>query len=135
MIPEAVVCDIPYFQTLRLGLRDLGIRTAYHGFAGTRSHVAEKQAIAPDFLMLAPTLTTGIHRHAERQRQVQAVIRACHDLGCQAIATGIQAEDELRVCRELGCLYGEGTVFGQPARASVLASRSVDTSHETSLHR
>ncbi|HEY1602878.1 MAG TPA: EAL domain-containing protein [Pirellulales bacterium] len=135
MIPEAVVCDIPYFQTLRLGLRDLGIRTAYHGFAGTRAQVTEKQAIAPDFLMLAPTLTTGIHRQAERQRQVQAVIRACHDLGCHAIATGVQAEDELRVCRELGCLYGEGTVFGQPARARTCVNRSEDSLNDTSLHR
>ncbi len=125
-IQESVVCDIPYFQTLCVGLRDLGIRTAYHGFAGSRAHVAEKQGLAPDFLMLAPTLTTGIQRHPERQRTLQVIARACHDINCSLVATGLQTDDEVRVCRELGCLYGQGNLFGPPTLASTWARKAAD---------
>jgi len=134
-MPETVVCDIPYFQSLCLGLRDLGIRTAYHGFAGSRSHVTEKQGISPDFLLLAPALTKDIHRHVERHRQVQAILRACHDMGCTPIATGLETNDELRVCRDIGCPYGQGNLFGQPERASNLTGRAVEHSLEASMRR
>jgi len=134
-IQENVVCDIPYFQTLCLGLRDLGIRTAYYGFAGNRAQIAEKSAIAPNFLLLAPSLTVGIHRHADRQRQVQAIARACQETGCQPIATGLQTDDDARVCREMGCRYGQGGVFGPVARADVLAHKAADSHFEMPSHR
>ena len=134
-MPESVVCDIPYFQSLCLGLRDLGIRTAYHGFAGSRSHFAEKQGILPDFLLLAPALSKELHRHVERHRQIQAVLRACHDVGCTPIATGLETNDELRVCRDIGCQYGQGPLFGTPERASDLAGRAIETSLDATLRR
>ena len=95
-IQESGACDIPYFQSLCIRLRELGVGIAYHGFAGTRAHVAEKQGISPDFLMLDPKLTSDIHREAERQRQVQAIARACHDIGCATIASGLATEDAVR---------------------------------------
>ena len=125
-IQESSACDIPYFQSLCIRLRELGVGIAYHGFAGTRAHVAEKQGISPDFLMLDPKLTSDIHREAERQRQVQAIARACHDIGCATIASGLATEDAVRACRELGCQYGLGNVFGRPARAAALAQKPLD---------
>ncbi|HVU87514.1 MAG TPA: EAL domain-containing protein [Pirellulales bacterium] len=134
-IPETVVCDIPYFQTLRLGLRELGIRTAYQGFAGTHAQVSEKKSVPPDFLVLASSLTTGIHRQPERQRQIQSIVRACHDLGSMAIATGLQTEEESRTCHDLGIAYGEGNLFGKPGQAASVADRSVEHTLEASLRR
>ncbi len=134
-IPETVVCDIPYFQTLRLGLRELGIRAAYQGFAGTHAQVSEKKSVPPDFLVLAASITTGIHRLPERQRQVQSIVRACHDLGSVPIATGLQISDELRTCHDLGIHYGEGNVFGRPGQATSLADRAIEHTLEASLRR
>ncbi|HEY4312471.1 MAG TPA: EAL domain-containing protein [Pirellulales bacterium] len=134
-IPEAVVCDIPYFQTLRQGLRELGIRAAYQGFAGTHAQVMEKRTVAPDFLILAASLTTGIQRQPERQRQLQSVVRACHDLGSVPIATGLQIDDELRTCHDLGIPYGSGNVFGRPGQATSLADRAIEHTLEASLRR
>ena len=134
-MPETVVCDVPYFQTLRTALRELGIRLAYHGFTGTRVHVAEKKAIPPDYLMLAANLTSGIHRMAERQKQLQGIVRACHDLGSIPVVTGLQSEEELRTCHELGVHYGEGNLFGRPGQATVLADRAVEHTLEVNLRR
>ena len=132
---EAVVCDIPYFQTLRVGLRDLGIRVAYHGFAGNHAQVLEKQGIAPDFLLLASPLSSGIQRQSDRRRQVQSIVRACHDLGCAVVATGLKSDEEVRVCRELGCQFGQGPLFGQPERGGVLTEMALEHYQEATLRR
>lgn len=119
-IEETGVSDIPYFQSLRSRLRELGIRTAYHGFAGAKSHVTERREMAPDFLMLARSLTAGIHRNHDRQKHVQTIVHACQDMDCRVIATGLASEDDVQLCREFGCPYGLGDALGRSVRPIAL---------------
>ena len=113
-VPDAAVSDIPYFRAFRDSLAERGIGLAYDGFAAGHGLVAQRREIAPDYLKLARTLVRDLHRSGERQTQVAAVVRACHEMGSEVVATGLQSRAEAEICRDLGCEFGQGEFFGPP---------------------
>ena len=125
-IPDSAVRITEDFQALRAVLRDAQIELAYDGFASGKAHITEREDVLGDFLKLAPSTLRSVHRGEDRQRQVQLIMRACRDIGCAVIVTGIDSEADLRVCRDLGCGLAQGEVLGraQPLSDIVHASRS-----------
>ncbi len=125
-IPDNAVHGTADFYALLANLRDARIQVAYDGYASGKAQITERKDVVPDFLKLAPSMFRSIHRGIDRQRQVQMIVRASHDIGCDVIATGIDSEADLKVCRELGCTLAQGDLFGHPQSLSSLidASRS-----------
>lgn len=113
-IPDAAVRSTPDFRALLTCLRDVQIQVAYDGYASGKARISEHKDVVPDYLKLAPSLLKSIHGGADRQRQMQLIVRAGHDVGCAVIATGVDNERELAVCRELGCVLGQGSYWGRP---------------------
>jgi EAL domain-containing protein (putative c-di-GMP-specific phosphodiesterase class I) len=110
-IPESAACNISYFREFVHALRNLGIGVAYHNFAGGEARIAEHREIGPDYIVLAHSLVSGLHRNHERQRRVETVLRACQELGCDAIATAVSTLEEAATCRDLGCRFAQGEYF------------------------
>jgi len=117
-LPENVVGDIPYFHELHARLRDLGWYVAYNGFAGGKAQVLEKKNVPPDYLKLAPSLVQGLPRNAEKQKQLEAVVRASRDIGAEVIASGVESKDEAKFCRDAGCRFAQGDLMGKPQPAA-----------------
>ncbi len=113
-IPETAVCDIPYFRQFIQGLRDREIKVAYANFCGSPAQITSWNAVVPDFLKLSPTLVKGISRASGGWRTLQSLIQATQELGCVAIATGIDDSADVQCLIELGCQYGQGDYFGTP---------------------
>ncbi len=113
-IPETAVCDIPYFRQFIQGLRDRGIKIAYANFCGSPTQITSWKSVAPDFLKLSPSLVKGINRASGGWRTVQALVQAVNELGCAAIAAGIDDGADMQCLVELGCQYGQGDYFGGP---------------------
>jgi EAL domain-containing protein (putative c-di-GMP-specific phosphodiesterase class I) len=118
-VPEGAFSDTPCFREFHLRLQELGIGLAYDGFAAGKTQLVQLKEIRPDFLKLAPPLVRRIHTNRERQRRLKSLIRASGEIGCEAVATGVEEEEEAATCREFGCGLGQGPYFGspQPARA------------------
>lgn len=117
-VPDGSVRHSPDFIRLRSGLRDAQIEVAYDDYASSKAQILERQDIAPDFLKLAPSMVRSIHRGEDRQRQVQLIVSTSEQLGCRVIATGIDNEEDLRLCLEMGCGLAQGELWGQPQGAS-----------------
>ena len=113
-VPDGAVSDTPYFRELCEDLRAMAMTVAHGGFAGGAIQFAHRKEIAPDLLKLAPLLLRGIDGSRERQRQLQSLVRAASDAGCEVIATGIQNEQDRTACRRLGCRFGQGGLYGHP---------------------
>ncbi len=119
-IPKSMVRDTADFRALLASLREARIEVAYDGYASGKAQIIERKNVSPDFLKLAPSVFRSIHRGEDRQRQVQMIVRASQDIGCTVIATGIDNDGDLKICRELGCTVAQGELFGRPQSTSAL---------------
>lgn len=110
-VPLNAVCDTPSFRDFLAALREREIGVLYDNFAGRSSHAALHKDLAPDFVKLTTAVTRGIEQSSDRQRQVQAIVRACQDVACEVVAQGLAHAAAADLCRELGCTLGQGEYF------------------------
>lgn len=119
-IPDSTVRSTTDFRALLACLRDFQIQVAYDGYASGKARITEHKEVAPDFLKLAPSMFKSIRQGADRQRQVQLIVRASQDINCAVIATGIDSEADLKICRDLGCTLAQGNLLGKPQTAAAI---------------
>jgi EAL domain-containing protein (putative c-di-GMP-specific phosphodiesterase class I) len=113
-IPDSAVSDTPYYREFQDRLRTMGIAVAHGGFASVAAQFSQREGFQPDYLKLAPSMVHGACRGAERQGPIASLVEAAGALGCQVIATGITSPDDESMCRDLGCRFGQGELFGGP---------------------
>jgi EAL domain-containing protein (putative c-di-GMP-specific phosphodiesterase class I) len=117
-IHEDFVSDAPAIRRLHDQLGDMGIRVAYDDFGSGQARFNELADTPPDFLKLDMKLIRGINQAAARQDVVRALTTLCTRLGIRVIAEGIETPEEAACCRQLGCHWAQGFLFGHPLPAS-----------------
>jgi EAL domain-containing protein (putative c-di-GMP-specific phosphodiesterase class I) len=113
-VHEGVVADVDTMRWLREKLNDLEIGLAYDDFGAGQARLTELAEVPPDYLKLDRSLVRDIDRSVARQDMIRALNRLCDDLEVESIAEGIETAAEAAVCRELGCRFGQGFLFGRP---------------------
>ncbi len=105
---------LPLFR----GLRDDGFELAFDdfgtGFASLSllsSYPLSHLKIDKGFIQIAP------HDHTAKSI-VKAVTDLAHNLGLNVIAEGVETENHLQFCREIGCDEVQGYLFGRPVPAA-----------------
>ncbi len=103
-------------QGYRIALDDVGA-----GYSNLRL-VAEAQ---PELLKIDQGLVRGLSQAKARRAAVSALVRMAEECGAQAIAEGIEDEQDLRALEDLGVPLGQGFLLGRPVpRETALASSS-----------
>jgi len=113
-IPDSAVSDTSYFGRFHDRLAEAGMGIAYHDFTGGPSHLIRHKAVSPNFVKLAPSFVPSVNGNGHERRQLQAVVQAGRELGCEVIATAIDSEEDADICRDLGCRFGQGDYLGIP---------------------
>lgn len=121
VVPHENVSDNAYLSQFYEQTRDLGLGMAYGECAGGHIAGGGQEARRPEFVKLARALTRAIHRAVARQQRVEAMVREAHNAGCQIIATGISSEEEAACCRQLGCQFGQGSLYRESQSAPLLS--------------
>ncbi len=116
-IHEAAIVDHATMRTLRDELNRRNIELAYDDFGAGRARLMELAEVPPDFLKLDMALVRDIDTSPNRQELVAALLGVMREVGVRVIAEGIETNEELRVCRELGCELGQGFLIRHPAPA------------------
>jgi EAL domain-containing protein (putative c-di-GMP-specific phosphodiesterase class I) len=111
-IPAGAVGLTSYFADIRRRLAELGALVAYDGFEASPAQLAQWSAEPPDFVKLAPSLAAGVGQDRHRRRLVTSLLDTAVELQIRIVATGMQDQQDVQVCRELGCPLGEGPVYG-----------------------
>lgn len=111
-LPERAVETAGDLAEFRAWLAKRNVALAYDGVASGRARIAELKDLPPDYIKLDRTMLQGVHRGADRLRQVEFVVQAAHEIGAEVIATGIDNEQDMENCRGLGCGYAQGLHVG-----------------------
>ncbi len=119
-VHEGMVTDVRSMRWLRERLHESGIEVAYDDFGSGQARLAELAEAPPDFVKLDMSLVRGIDQATARQDLIHALNRGIRELGIELIAEGIETLAEAKVCRSLGCRFGQGYLFGYPQPASAV---------------
>lgn len=106
--------------------RDRGFKIAIDDFGSGYGGLKMLSIIEPDYVK--------IDRHFFKDREkshinytlIDAISTACHRIGIDVIAEGIETEEDYLVCRELGINLMQGYYFAKPAEEII---ETVKTSH------
>jgi EAL domain-containing protein (putative c-di-GMP-specific phosphodiesterase class I)/DNA-binding NarL/FixJ family response regulator len=100
----------PHLKKLRTAGTRLAVDDAGAGFASLR-HTLQ---LAPDFIKLDLSLTTGIDCDRGRRALAAGLIGFAHELNADIIAEGIETRGELLALRALEVRYGQGYYLAAP---------------------
>ena len=112
---EATVTDQRTMKELRSQLRALNISLAYDDFGAGQSRLIDLVQVPPDYLKFDIHMIRDLHLASTAQRQlVKTLVSMVRDFHISALAEGIECQEELEVCKEIGFEFAQGYLFGRP---------------------
>jgi len=114
-IHEAAVPGVDTMQSFKAALKDLGILLAYDDFGAGQSRLVELTRVPPDFLKFDRSLLKGIREASVSQQQiVQTLVDIAHENDVKTVAEGLDDEETVTMCREMGFTMLQGFYFARP---------------------
>jgi EAL domain-containing protein (putative c-di-GMP-specific phosphodiesterase class I) len=115
-IHEGAVPDMPTMREFSAELRKIGIKLAYDDFGAGQSRLVELAVAPPDFLKVDRGLLTEIATaDTGRRALLQSLISHANGTGIATVAEGLDCEESVRCCREIGFTHFQGYHLGRPA--------------------
>jgi len=103
-------------------LRDMGVRIAVDDFGTGYSSFSYLSTLPVDRIKIDKSFVDHIAKTADGYAMVRAVVDLTHTLGLQAIAEGVEHEEQASALRDIGCRFSQGYLFARPMPASDLAT-------------
>ncbi|NND19746.1 MAG: EAL domain-containing protein [Silicimonas sp.] len=104
-------------------LRKLGCRISIDDFGSGYSSLAYLRAMQADELKIDRSLVQEIETSDEARHVLSSVIELAHSLNMRVIVEGVESEDQSDILSSLGCIYGQGFLFGRPMPAKSALAR------------
>ncbi len=115
-IHEAAVTDMADMVRFCSMLKDYRIGLAFDDFGAGQARISELANVRPDYLKFDRQLITGLDQaDATRQRFVERLVNAVHDIGVVPLAEGIETSGEEHICVDLGFELAQGYRLGMPS--------------------
>lgn len=99
-------------------LTEAGFELSIDDFGTGQSSLGRLAEIAVHELKLDRSLVRGIELDARARRVAGLIVELGRDLGVEVLAEGIETEGQLAVLQQLGCVLGQGWLFGRAEPAS-----------------
>lgn len=98
-------------------LKDLGVQISIDDFGTGYSSLSQLKRFTIDRLKIGQTFVAGIAEDPCDAAIVVAIIAMAHSLGLNAIAEGVEMEDQLNFLKMHGCNEVQGFLLGRPMPA------------------
>jgi EAL domain-containing protein (putative c-di-GMP-specific phosphodiesterase class I) len=114
-VHEAAVTSPELMQGLRALLAEMEIDLAYDDFGVNQARLQELIVVPPDYLKFDRALIRNLRHPPPRARQVlRMLVAMARDLGIRTLAEGVETEEELESCAEIGFDLAQGYYLGRP---------------------
>ncbi len=111
---EAIADPVAAGEIFRL-LKDAGAALAFDDFGAGFSSLSNLQKFDFDYLKIDKSFVSELEAGGGAVKIVRAMATLGKDLGLKVIAEGIETKQTAKAARDIGCVYGQGYVFGAPA--------------------
>lgn len=109
------VTDMDHFANAVAELRAAGVSLALDDFGDGRSSLRLWSQLKPEIVKIDKYFTQDLSHHADKLKTIQAIQQIALIFDTALVAEGIETEDDLRILRDLGIVYGQGHLLGHPA--------------------
>lgn len=124
-VHEGAITNIAMMRRLRDLLAELDIRLAYDDFGAGQARLLELMDVPPDVLKFDIALIRDIHlRSRESLSILRTLVTMTRERGIMNLAEGVEVEEELEVCRDLGFDYIQGYLTGRPGPSFLEAANA-----------
>jgi EAL domain-containing protein (putative c-di-GMP-specific phosphodiesterase class I) len=114
-------------------IRALGVKVSLDDVGTSDISLRVLSALPLNELKIDTSLVASLAEEGVDSRLIRLIIEVAKSLGVTAVAEGIDSAIKLRALQQLGCRYGQGLLFAEPARFSMvvreLASERSTTSN------
>ena len=95
--------------------RSKGFRIAIDDFGAGYGGLKMLSVLEPDFVKIDQHFFQDSAKRNINYNLIDSIATACHRIGIDVIAEGIENENDLRICREIGIDLGQGYLLARPA--------------------
>jgi len=97
-------------------VRSKGISLIIDDLGSGYSNLRYIADLEPEIVKIDRSMIEGMKRGDMRFRLVRSIATLCAEMGSEVVAEGIESAGQLEAIREAGVRYGQGFLFGKPAR-------------------
>jgi EAL domain-containing protein (putative c-di-GMP-specific phosphodiesterase class I) len=116
-------------------LKDIGLRLAIDDFGTGYSCLSYLRRFPLDVLKIDRSFVSDLDTSEDAQAICGAILSIAHRLSLDAVAEGIESEQQLAFLTKHGCQFGQGYYFSRPIEPDAIASLMVDRGAQTARHR
>src|SRR5580698_826354 len=120
-LTESVVIERPEVVLATLSaIRQLGVKVHLDDFGTGYSSLAVLDRFPLDGVKIDRAFVQTLGREARAVQFIQAMVTLAQSLNLETVGEGVDAEEQLRQLRALGCTYGQGFLFSRAVEVSAL---------------
>ncbi len=120
-IPESSLMADPIAAARQLSqLKMQGVRLVVDDFGTGHSSLAHLKRFPLDGIKLDRAFIAGLGASLEDRAIVQAMVGVASALGLEAVAIGVEDEQQLAELRRLGCRFAQGHLWSRAVRGSAI---------------
>jgi EAL domain-containing protein (putative c-di-GMP-specific phosphodiesterase class I) len=129
--PARISDPVTAWAELR-NLKFCGVRLFIDDFGTAGASIVDLKRFIIDAVKVDSSFVHGLGVNGDDDAIVAALIGLAHSLGMQAVAEGVETEDQFTRLRALGCDLAQGFLLGSPAPASAVQAHFATPAAEVS---
>ncbi len=116
-------------------LKDIGVRLAIDDFGAGYSCLAYLRRFPLDVLKIDRSFVADLEISKDAQAICSAILSIAHRLSLDAVAEGIESEQQLAFLTRNDCSYGQGYYFSKPIAAEQLGALMIESGGQATRRR
>ncbi len=120
LVEWSTIQDIDSARALIMDCRALGVSVALDDFGTGYASLQHLRSLPIDSIKIDRSFIAGLTEEPADRILVQSMVSAARAFGIEAVAEGIETEEQNALLIAMGCVYGQGYLFAPPLTEEML---------------